>query len=164
MLCFNICLPFWVAKSGEYGGWVMNTLLFLAKHSRTIIGVWAGALASYKIRDLFFYNYVRFWRIASRNCRITSRLYSLLTVRASGKNLWCITPLQSKRTVSKTFTFDRTWRSFFRSLLFWMLQLRWLGFDFNVTAVRTPMIRQQLCPFWANLDRQHLLIDIHASI
>ena len=29
-----------------------------------------------------------------------------LTVRPCGKNSWCTSPLQSKKTVSKTFTFD----------------------------------------------------------
>ena len=33
------------AKSGEYGGWGMITVLFLVKSSRTSIDVWAGALS-----------------------------------------------------------------------------------------------------------------------
>ena len=40
----------------------------------------------------------------------------------------CATPLQSKKTVSKTFRFDRNWRAFF-----WTF----------------PMICHQLWPFWA---------------
>ena len=53
-----------VAKSSEYGGWGMITVLFLAKNSRTSIDVWAGALSCCKIHDWFFHNSVRFWRIA----------------------------------------------------------------------------------------------------
>ena len=33
--------------------------------------------------------------------------------RPCGKNSWWTMPLQSKKTVSKTFTFDRTWCAFF---------------------------------------------------
>ena len=55
---------------------------------------------------------VRFWRIASHNRYITPRKYSFVTVQPCGKNLWCTMPLQSKKTLSKTFTFDRTWRAF----------------------------------------------------
>ena len=103
-----------VANCGEYGGWGKITVLFLAHISlRPSIDVWAGALSWYKIHDWFFYNSMRFWRIASRNRRITSRLYSLSTARPCGKTLWCTMPFQSKKTVSKTFTFDRTWRVFF---------------------------------------------------
>ena len=33
--------------------------------------------------------------------------------RACGKNFWCTKLLQSKKTVSKTFSFERTWVVFF---------------------------------------------------
>ena len=61
------------ARSFEYDGWGMITVLFLAKNSRTSIDVWANVLSWCKIYDRFFHNSVRFWRIASRNWRITSR-------------------------------------------------------------------------------------------
>ena len=48
------------AKSGEYGGWGMIMVLFLAKNSRTSIDVWAGALTYRKIYDWFFHNSMRF--------------------------------------------------------------------------------------------------------
>ena len=54
-------------------------------------------------------------------------------------------------------------KGFFRSWFFWMLPLGWHGFGFNVIAIH-PVIRHQLWPFWANLDRrQHLLSDVHAT-
>ena len=37
----------------------------------------------------------------------------LIDLWPCGKNCWCTTPLQSKKTVSKTFTFDRTSRAVF---------------------------------------------------
>ena len=45
-LSFHRCLQLW-AKSGEYGGWGMITVLFLAKNSCTSIVVWAGRLLWY---------------------------------------------------------------------------------------------------------------------
>ena len=46
---------------------------FWPKTQGTSIDVWAGALSWPKIHDWFFHNSVRFWRIALRNLRITSR-------------------------------------------------------------------------------------------
>ena len=112
----------------------MISVLFLAKNSRTSLDVWAGAFLWCKICDWFFHNSVRCWRIASKNRRITWKQYCLLTVRPFGKNSLCITPLQSKKTVSKTFTFDRTWWAFFDFGRFWKLPLGWLSFGFNVTS------------------------------
>ena len=101
-LSFHRCLQFWEegAKSGEYGGWGIISVLLVAKDSRTSIDVWAGALSWCKIHDWFFHNSVHFWRNASRNRRITSRLYSLSTLRPCGKNSWCTMPLQVKKTVN----------------------------------------------------------------
>ena len=66
MLFFHRCLQFWEkrkkstkAKSGEYCGWGMITVLFLTKNSRTSIDVWADALSWCKIHDWFFHNSVR---------------------------------------------------------------------------------------------------------
>ena len=61
------------AKSGEYGGWGMITLLFLAKKLRTSNDEWAGALSWCKSHELFFHKSGRFFRIASRKRRITLR-------------------------------------------------------------------------------------------
>ena len=44
-------------------------------------------------------------------------------IGSCGKNSWCTMPLQFKKTVSKTFTFERIWGAFFRSWLFCMLPL-----------------------------------------
>ena len=96
-------------RSGEYDGCAITSVLFFAKNSRLSNDVWAGALSWCKSQCLFFHIYVRLWRITSRNLRITCRQYSLLTVLSCGKNAWCTTPMQSKKTVSKTFTFDRSW-------------------------------------------------------
>ena len=58
------------------------------------------------------------WFVTSYNVIICTILlfvwhYSLLFVRPCGKNPWCTTPLQSQKVVSKTFTFDQTWRAYF---------------------------------------------------
>ena len=42
-------------NSSEYSGWVMITILFLAKNSRTSIDVWAGALSWCKMHDWLFH-------------------------------------------------------------------------------------------------------------
>ena len=60
-------------KFGEYSGWGMITVLFLAKNSRTSNNMGAGALSWCKIHDWFYQNSVRFWRISSCNRSITSR-------------------------------------------------------------------------------------------
>ena len=41
------------AKSGEYNGWRMITVLFLAKNSSTSINMWAVALSWCKTHDLY---------------------------------------------------------------------------------------------------------------
>ena len=76
----------------------MITVLFLTKNSSTSIDVLAGSLPWSKIHDWYFHFFVRFWWTYVRLC---------------GKNSRCTMPLQSKNTVSKTFTFDRTRRAFF---------------------------------------------------
>ena len=47
----TLSFPSAAAKSDEYGGWDMITVLFLTKNFRTSIDVWAGALSWCKIRD-----------------------------------------------------------------------------------------------------------------
>ena len=81
----TICFPFidmfsfgkrnkWAeAKSSEYSGWGMITVLVLDKNSHPNIGVRASILLWSKIHDLFFYNLLRFWRISARNWLLTSR-------------------------------------------------------------------------------------------
>ena len=61
------------AKSGEYGGWGIITVLFLVKNSRTSSEVWAGALSWCNCHELFRHRSGRFLRIASRKRRRTSR-------------------------------------------------------------------------------------------
>ena len=51
----------------------ITSVLFFAKNSRTRNDVWAGALSWCKSQFLFFHKSGRFWRIASRNLRITCR-------------------------------------------------------------------------------------------
>ena len=56
-----------------------------------------------------------------------------------------------------TIAFDRTWCAFFASI--GLIRLRFECYS------HTPMIRQQLWPFWANLSRRwHLLCDVHMSL
>lgn len=86
---------------------------FLTKYSGISNDVWAGPLSWYNSQFLFLYKCGRFWWIALRKLHITCGQHSFLTVLFCGKNSWCTTLLQSKKTVSKTFTFDRTWRTFF---------------------------------------------------
>ena len=45
------------AMSGEYGGWGIVTVLFLAKNSQTSNEVGAGALSWCKIHELFFHKF-----------------------------------------------------------------------------------------------------------
>ena len=85
------------AMSGEYVGWGIVTVLFLAKNSQQD-EVWAGALSWCKSHELFFHKSRRFFRIASRKRRWTCRQYSLLTVWPHGKNSWCTMPLKSKNS------------------------------------------------------------------
>ena len=82
------------AMSGEYGGWGIVTVLFLAKNSRTSNELWAGALSWCKSHELFFHKSGRFFGLFHANS-------------------WCTMPLKSKNTVSITFTFDRTCRAIF---------------------------------------------------
>ena len=63
---------------------------------------------------------------------------------------WWTTPLQSKKTVSKIFTFDRTWSAFsVLALLDASIGMILLWFQYHS---HTHMIRHQLWRFWANLD------------
>ena len=79
----------------------------------TVVDVLFLASAWCKICNGFFHNTVRFWWTTSHNQRRTTMYYSLLSIRPCSKNSWCITPLESKKTVSKTFTFDRPCSCFF---------------------------------------------------
>ena len=65
LIIFMICM------SGEYGGWGIDTVLFLAKNSRTSNEMWARALSWCKSHELFFHKSERFFRIASRKRRWT---------------------------------------------------------------------------------------------
>ena len=53
--------------SGEYGGWGIVTVLFLAKNSRTSNEVWADALSWCKSHELFFHKSGRFFRLLHAN-------------------------------------------------------------------------------------------------
>ena len=81
-----------------------------------------------------------------RNRCITSRKYSLLTVRLCNKNSWCT----KRHCNSHQITFDRTWSAFFGVGSFGRFPLAWLGFGSQCHSP-TAMIRHQLWPFWANL-------------
>ena len=108
-----------------------------------------------QIHDWFLHNSVRFWRIASRNRRITPMQYSLLTVRPFDKNSWCTKLLQSKKTIIKSFTFDML----FSVLALLDICIGMIGVWFQYHS-HTPMIRHQLWPCLANLDRRWTLLNI----
>ena len=118
------------AQSGEYGGWGMIMVFFLAESSRTKIDKWAGMLSWCNIHDWLFHNSVRFWRVASHNRRITSRQYSLLIVRPCGNLFRFILYLVNR---SKMLAFHRC-------LQFWKEEkakggqvrwIRWLKHDYG---------------------------------
>ena len=72
--------------------------------------------------------------------------------RPCGKNSWCTTPLQSRKTVSKTFTFNRIWCVFHGlSSLDTSSGMIRLWFQYHT---HTAMIRHQLWTFSANLDHR----------
>ena len=142
------------AESGEYDGWGMITVLFLAKNSRISTDVWAGALSWCNIHDWFFHNSVSFWRIALHNRRITSRWYFLLTVRTT---LWqeimmdhaiaIEENIKQNLQIRPNFTFDRTIPAVVDAFI-GMIRL-WFH-----CYCHTLMISYQLQPFSANLDRR----------
>ena len=100
------------AKSGECGGWAMITLLFLTKeitHKHRHVS-WCVIIVQNPW--LVFSRFCAFpMNFAPRNRRITSRQYSLLTVRPCGKNSRCTTPLQSRNSEQNLHIW--TWRAFF---------------------------------------------------
>ena len=85
------------AKSGGYCIWGMITVLFLSKNSRPSIDV--QALVRYHGAKFMIGFLMNFFEQSA---------YNLLTVRPCDNNSWCTTQRQSKKTVSKTFIFDRT--------------------------------------------------------
>ena len=72
---------------------VLETRLQFCFWAKTQAQTSMCGLQEFKIHDWFFHNSVHFWGISSRNRCITSRLYSLLTVRPWGTNSWCPMPL-----------------------------------------------------------------------
>ena len=121
----------------EYGGWDMITVLFLAMNSRTSIDVWVGVLAWCKIHGWFFHNSGSFWRIASRNRRITLCKGLAIIMKENSEQKLHIWPNLT---------------CFFRFWLFWTLPLRWLGF---VTSY--DILNEVERP-------QHLLSDVHVTL
>lgn len=99
-------------KPGKYGSWGRITVWFLSKtHSQAAI---CKQVRYHKGKSMtFFHNPLRLWRLDLRKRGITSRKYSLLTVRPCSKSSWCTTSFQSKKTVSKVFRFDWTWHAIF---------------------------------------------------
>ena len=135
MLSFHRCLRFWEEEKVSIGQvrwirWLRHDFgfVFSQKLMHKHQCVRAGALSFCKIRDWDFHNSVHFRRIASRNWRLTSRQYSLLTVRPCGKNLWCTMPLQSKKSVRQNLHIWPNLTLFFRSWLFWKLQCLCVSF------------------------------------
>ena len=70
---FKVLFIFWNRKkshgamSGEYGGWGIVRVLFLAKNSRTSNEVWTGALSWRESHELFFYKSGRFFGLLHAN-------------------------------------------------------------------------------------------------
>lgn len=82
-----------------------------------------------------------FWRTSLRK-------YTIFTVQPCGMNSLCTTPLQSKKTMMKPFTFDRTWR-FFMILALTNPSIELIVLYFSCHSWFLLLLR----PFRANLDR-----------
>ena len=117
-LSFHRCLQFW-EKENVSGGqvqwirWLRHDCGFVfgqkLMHNYRIVR-WCVIMVE---NDRAFHNSVRFWRIASCNRRINQgSIYWPYDLVAWVHNQF-ISPLQSKKTVSNIFTFDRTWCAFF---------------------------------------------------
>ena len=97
-----------------------------------------------QIHDWFFHNSVHFWWIASRNRRITSRQYSLVTVWPCRKNSWYEQNLHIRPNLT--------------CLAHVLLSFRWLGFGFDVIDIHPWFVTSYELFAWVLRDTLNGLI------
>ena len=139
------------AKYGEYGGWDIIAVLFLVKNSSTSIDVLGGALSWCKIHEWFFHNSARFFKTVFFFVRTTlwqefMMHYVVAIEENSEQNLHIWPNLAVLALLNASIGMIGLW------------------FQYHS---HTHIIRHQLWPFWANLNRRWTSStshDVHATL
>ena len=143
----------------------MIMVLFLAKNSRTIIYVPAGALSLVLNPWLIFPQFCAFLR----NCFAQSSHNFNVVLCIVQKTLWqkfiMHHDIAFVENSEKNLHIWLNLTCFFRSQHFWTLPLGWLDFDFNVKAIQTWLVTSYELFFGkSRLSlNEHLLRDVHAT-